>query len=210
MYKAIFYDLDNTLYDQKYDILQRIKYCCEKYSLSNEIELYWFNEWLDNGPLKTNIIDKIINKFQLSIDKKQLIQDYRTHKTSLTLDKNVKIMLENLKQDGVIQIIITNGNPEIQEAKIKALALHEIVDEYVCATGEYAKPSTYWYTYFINKYLLNINECVSVGDWFALEGVAAEKINMDFIYIQEGIQEKINKNLKKVANILEFRKVLYE
>ncbi len=203
MYKAIFYDLDNTLYDQTEDIKQRIYFCTNKYNLNNKIAAYWLKEWLDGGPLKNNLIDNLVIKYNLDLNKNELIDSFKTYKTELILDVNIKRMLLNFKSNGIYQFIVTNGNQNMQEHKIRTLGLDKIVNEYKCAIPPYTKPSPYWYDYLMKKYGLSHDDCISVGDWYASEGMAAKNLNIKFLYLQNKIfKEKVlGKEIKKIKSI---------
>lgn len=210
MYKAIFYDLDNTLYNQFDDIQQRINFCCKKYNLNTDIANFWKNEWLDSGILKTDIIDKIINKFKIQTQKDLIIQCYRNYKTNIMLDKEIKSMLLEFKKQNILQFLITNGNRTTQTNKIKSLELHTIMNEVVIPTKEYQKPSNYWFEKLMIKYNLKPEVCIAIGDWYASEGIAAEKSKIKFLYLKNKIiTETIGKKMNNVDNILVLKKEVF-
>ncbi|WNC32644.1 MULTISPECIES: HAD family hydrolase [unclassified Thermosynechococcus] len=186
--KAIFYDLDNTLYPQIIDVEQRIDFCVSYFELkdASQVKSFWLNEWLDNGPTKTNIIDNVIKEFSLSITKHDLIHAYRNYNTSLTIEPEINNLLRYNRHQGIRQFLITNGNYETQAQKIKELQLETIMDEIFIATGSHAKPSPFAFLSLLKKYNLQPHECMSVGDWYHVDGVASISAGINFIHLEGG------------------------
>jgi len=204
--EAIFYDLDNTLYPQSEDIAQRIDHCVKTFSLGDPVAIksFWINEWLKNGPAKGDIIDKVIKKFSLGTDKEKLLKAYRSCVTSLSLGDEVRDFLIRNKNGGIKQFLITNGNPETQSKKIDSLRLKTIFDEIVVATGEHSKPSSFWFVELINKYEVDPSSSLSIGDWYAVDGIASESAGISFLYMEGGpVKEKAPQGARRIKKITE-------
>jgi|FaiFalFF_MnMetaG_3_1042247.scaffolds.fasta_scaffold26674_2 putative hydrolase of the HAD superfamily len=206
--RAIFYDLDNTLYPQIVDVEQRIDYCIKKFKFHNgdSIKKFWMEEWIINGPKKNNLIDKVIEKFNLNINKEQILNAYRTYRTRLSLCKEVVELLKEIKDQGILQFVITNGNPIIQQNKIDALQLNYFFNEIIIAEGRYAKPSSYWFNKLMKKYNVKPNDCISIGDWYNIDGIASQSAGISFIYIEGGpIIEEVPSYIVKIKKLVEIK-----
>lgn len=202
--RAIFYDLDNTLYPQILDVRQRVSACARRFFPNNsyEVENFWLKEWQNNGP-KKNLIDIICKTFKCRFDKEDIINFYRSYKTDIRLQDEVANLLIKFKSLGIKQFVITNGIKESQEYKIKKLELYKLIDDYVVTEGEYRKPSPYYFVKFLEKYKLNGLEAVSIGDWYEVDGVASQSAGIEFIYLRGGpIVEKIPENVRQIDNLL--------
>lgn len=208
--KAIFYDLDNTLYPQINDVTQRIDYCIKEFFLPNpdDIRRVWIDEWLKNGPLMHNLLDKISEKFSLGVNKEELLSAYRACNTNLYLEEDARRLLLKVKGKGIKQFLITNGYPQTQLNKIRSLRLEELFDEAIVATGEYSKPSDYWFKKLLKKHNLAPEESLSVGDWYMVDGLASISAGIPFLHIGGGpVEEDIPPyicRLNKLKNIEEY------
>lgn len=208
--KAIFYDLDNTLYPQIEDVKQRINACVTKFFSTNreEVKNFWVKEWLDNGP-KKKIIDIIYEKYKPNNNIEDIINYYRSIKTDLTLDKDVESFLKLVKEKGIKQFVITNGDKNTQLYKINRLRLRDFMDEIIVAEKDLQKPSPYYFSLLLNKYDLKAGDCVSVGDWYEVDGIASEKAGIYFVYIEGGpITEELPLGVPKIRNITDLKEII--
>ena len=208
--KAVFYDLDNTLYPQIMDVRQRVEHCIREY-LDGDLECikkFWVNEWLDNGLNKSDIIDRVIQKFPSSVKKEEIISAYRSCQTTLHMETDILRTLRKIKKREIKQFIITNGCPEVQLCKINALGIKDIFNDIVTATGAYAKPSPYWYEKLLQKYNLTPEKCLSIGDWYEIDGTGAIAVGIQFIKVNSGpVKENIpakTRCINKLAEIEEY------
>jgi FMN phosphatase YigB (HAD superfamily) len=200
--KAVFYDLDNTIYPQITDMEQRINYCIKTYSLPKKIKPFWIKEWLDNGPIKDGLIDVVLEKFSIGISKKKLLSAFRACQTDLCLEKEVRDYLVTIKNRGIKQFLITNGIPKTQLKKIQSLNLREFIDEIIVATGKYSKPSNYWFKKMLVRYRLDPKECLSVGDWYAVDGIASISAAISFLHVKGGpIIEYIPRQVHSITRL---------
>jgi len=63
----------------------------------------------------------------------ELLHVYRTHRPLLTLSRETVSVLARLRADGWRLVILTNGPPAVQRAKVQALGLSRLVDHVVYA-----------------------------------------------------------------------------
>lgn len=210
--KAVFYDLDNTLYPQKQDIIQRIEHCLNLFSVKNkgQIKKFWLKEWENDGPKKNDIIDRVIKEFSLKIDKELLLQEFRSFRTKIKLEPSVHCLLLDLKKMGIKQFLITNGNYTTQWNKIEELGLNKIFDELVIATGETAKPSDFWFKYYLNKYKLKPEETLMVGDWYEVDGIPAKVLGIKYLHLLKGIvKESLPPDIDVIYELEEIRRFIF-
>ena len=211
---AIFYDLDNTLYAQIMDVEQRINYCIKKFPFpdAESIKRFWKKEWLKNAHKKNELIDSIIEKFSLNLNKEEVIYAYRTCRTNLFLAEEIVALLKRIRNQEIKQFVITNGNSLIQSNKIDSLQLNRYFDEIIIAIDEYAKPSVYWFNELISTYKLKPKECISVGDRYAIDGLASQSAEIAFIYKDGGlIKESVPDHIKRIRDLTEIEEyICYE
>ena len=162
---AVFYDLDNTLYRQIEDVRQRIEHCASEFRLpeAGEILSFWLKEWSEKGPAEQNYIDRVIERFSLTVDREAMIEEYRSCLTTLSLDEQVYDFLAMVRERGIKQFLITNGRTQTQIRKIESLGVRELFDDVAVASGQYAKPSSYWFTALLQRHGLGPSRCISVG-----------------------------------------------
>ena len=205
--QAVFYDLDNTLYPQIADIEQRVDYCVTKYAPENcrvALKSYWLQEWTDNGPKKTGIIDDIVNRFPLSGDTLEIIETYRSVQTSLHISPDIQDILKRIDDLGILQFLITNGHKSVQKQKIASLGIADFFEDIRIAEGEYAKPSPAHFNELIQKYDLEPVHCMSVGDWYTVDGISAIRSGIPFVYLRGGpITEIIPPQIRIINTLLE-------
>ena len=123
--EMIFIDLDNTLYDQgqylKFVFRRISKIIEEEFKISSsEIYNYLFN-LVKEKTLRYPIFDSLTSRFDLGISPGELVKMYRT--LSMEYLERGKITLYKSALDFIIKnkeriVVYTEGNREIQEAKI--------------------------------------------------------------------------------------------
>ena len=99
---------------------------------------------------------------------KRCIEIYRNHFPDIKLDKETEETLVSLKEKGYKLGIITDGRPEGQRNKIKALGLDKIMD-YIIVTDElggeaFRKPNPKAFEIMRKKLRVEFNEMMYVGD----------------------------------------------
>lgn len=195
------------------DVEQRVDYCLTTYKSENknDIKTLWIDEWLDNGPLKKDIIDKILLKYPHFARKEDIIETYRSVNTKLHLFFGVQNLLKSTHEKGVLQFLITNGNQVVQKQKISSLNISNCFEDIIIATGDYAKPSPECYLKLLAKYNICPKKCISVGDWYAIDGIVSAYCGIPFIYLKGGpITENVPNFIKKIESIIEIEEIIQE
>jgi len=201
--------MDNTMYPQIMDVEQRIDYCIAKYCFPKYVKPVWMDGWSQNGPMKRDLLNRIIRKFSLNVAEKDLVTAYRACKTNLLLHREASEFLLIVRKKGIKQFVITNGIPKVQMIKANSLHLDGLVDEIVVATEAFAKPCDYWFRALLRKYRLCAGECLSVGDWYAVDGVASSAAGIFFVYMDGGpVVEDLPSWVPRVSRLSELSRYL--
>ena len=148
--KVVVFDLDDTLY-KEIDFLKSAYR--EIVATIGPPEAYAF--MLKCYRAGENAFERVIEQYNLSYTKDQLLDRYRNHKPSITLDDSTVSTLDNFKADGVRLCLLTDGRSITQRNKIDALGLGRWIEPDDILISEefgYGKPDERCYQYFINRY----------------------------------------------------------
>ena len=184
--KAVVFDLDDTLYSEK-------KYVKSGYKAVSEILLEVKNAeaklWKAFKEKKPAIDELLLSEGIYSNELKQKCPEaYRYHQPDIHLYDYVAEMLLQLRQQGFLLGIITDGRPEGQRAKIKALELERVFDHIIVTDElggvEYRKPNEK--SFVLMRDLLGIEyvEMCYVGDNVNKDFIAPEKLGMKSIWFR--------------------------
>jgi putative hydrolase of the HAD superfamily len=167
--KAIIFDLDDTLYNEKEFVHgafdEVAEYLGLKYNISRNLLL---NEMIDilldvgRGKIFNLICEK--HGIKESID--TLVNIYRNSKPNIKLYPDSIEILSKAKNKYKLGLI-TDGLSKVQWNKIKILNLDKYFDQ-IIVTDDFGKdcwkPNTFAYNAMINNLKLKANECIYVGD----------------------------------------------
>ncbi|HDY66205.1 MAG: HAD-IA family hydrolase [Candidatus Scalindua sediminis] len=181
--KAIIFDLDDTLYDcsgtlvlksrkRAAKIISGAINCSEKEALELQLKL---EEKL--GP-KTDIYREIANLYNLS-DKfyKEVSKTVDAlNIKDITLFPDVTASISKLKRDGYKLILVTAGDRDLQERKIKALGLERAFDEIIITNNSSGKEKCF--REVLIKYDLKSEQVFCVGDKIKDEIEVGENMGM--------------------------------
>lgn len=131
-YSVIGFDMDGTLYDEKLFIEQVYQKIARHFAnfltvnLYNEIYGWLLNRWIEKGSSYPYIFSEAMEKF-IGVSNPTIIQDclniYRNLKPNLSLNNNIKELLNNLLEQKKEIFLITDGNSRLQRAKFESLQL---------------------------------------------------------------------------------------
>jgi len=221
MLKAIFFDLDYTLYDQQQylrgafaDVTQAIANEChfDHESLYKSLLATWervgtdygylFNDWLDQHGLSTQAyIKRCIKVF------------HAYQPQSLTLYPGVEQLLADLKKSYLVGLI-TDGDPCMQQSKIIALDLEEPFDLIVYA-GQLSlrKPDPRIFRHALSEARLTASEAMHVGDHPVKDIIGAQRAGMPAVRVMTGEfsrlpDDPLYRPVCRLARVNELPKVL--
>ncbi|KOC31910.1 HAD family hydrolase [Clostridium botulinum] len=223
MIKALIFDLDDTLYNERNYVFGAFKEVCKylsyKYSL-NELQLYDDILNVFNKEGRGKIFNIICDRYNLNEDIKKLVHIYRNSKPKLDLYDDAKKILEWCRNSGFKLGIITDGCSKVQWNKIKSLKLENIVDKIIVTDDfgkEYWKPHKRSYVE-ISKYLnVEYKECAYIGDNSNKDFVGCKELGINTVRIirKQGdhMQTFLSKEYeadKNINNLTEIKEIIKE
>lgn len=209
MYKAIFLDLDDTLWDCKQnaldaflevyntfklsDIFQSFDHFCQLYYPNNDALWQAYSEGrIDKSTLNTTRFRYPFH--QVGFRDNHFIDSFRDTYLALVPTKSKLIdgaieLLEYLKAKYPLYII-SNGFTETQYTKIKSGGLEGYFQEiFLSDEIGYHKPSKEIFEFVLNKTKVNVKEALMIGDNIATDIIGAQKVMMDQIYFNPDKKE---------------------
>ena len=203
--KGVIFDLDDTLYSEK-EYIRSGYYAVSEYLGGGYAEKLW-SYFLSGLPA----IDELLKELRKTDEKEQVLQVYRTHTPSVRLYPGVKEMLTDLRNSGKKIGIITDGRPEGQHAKIRALCLDELVDDIVITDElggtQFRKPCDIAFRILQNRWRLPASQMVYIGDNPAKDFQAPQQLGMKSLWFKntDGLYkgECIKNPLYGIRNIME-------
>ena len=147
--KVVVFDLDDTLY-KEIDFLKsgyrKVAELVEKrfYLKANDV-YYNLLSWYTRGE---NAFEKLNETYGICNPIKEYLDIYRYHQPNIALSENIKAVVKELKESGVLMGIITDGREETQKNKIEALGLSEWISPDLIMINEeqkYFKPNHWSY-----------------------------------------------------------------
>lgn len=178
--ETVIFDLDDTLYSEKEYVWSGYKKIAEKFCEA-EIEDELWSAFLKHEPA----IDVVLEKHGLSDRKAEVLSIYRNQNPDIHLYPGVAEMLERIAQDLKIAIV-TDGRPEGQRAKIRALGLENIPFIITDDLGgmEYRKPCDRAFKLMLKELNTPPEHAAYIGDNIHKDFIAPEKLGMRCIWFK--------------------------
>lgn len=178
--KAIIFDLDDTLYGEKQYVRSGYQAIADTLPQIKEMEQKLWRAFEQ----KKSAIDEVLCAEGIYTEerKQQCLSVYRFHQPKIHFYDGALELLGTLRADGYKLGIITDGRPEGQRAKIKALGLDELVD-YIIVTDElggveYRKPNKAAFEKMQEALGVAFEEMCYVGDNIKKDFIAPEILKM--------------------------------
>ncbi len=184
--KAIVFDLDDTLYGEKEYVKSGYKAVAEMLPQIEDAESKLFKAFEQ----KKSAIDEILVSEGVYSDelKHKCLEAYRHHQPNIRLHDGVAEMLMQLRKQSFLLGIVTDGRPEGQRAKIKAMVLEQYVDHIIVTDelggAEYRKPNEKAFVLMKEQLGVEYSEMCYVGDNTKKDFVAPEKLGMKSIWFR--------------------------
>ena len=182
--EAVIFDLDDTLYSEKDYVRSGYSAVAELlFEVDNVEEKLWSAFEEGKPAINTVLLDEGIYTEEL---KDKCLEAYRSHLPNIKLYVGVVEMLTSLRSKGIKLGIITDGRPEGQRNKIKALGLEEIVDE-IIITDElggtsFRKPNDISFRIMQRRLGVPFERMIYVGDNAAKDHVAPRQLSMQTVW----------------------------
>ena len=183
---AVIFDLDDTLYSEKKYVKSGFKTVAELLPQIEDAEKKLWKAFENGQPaIDTVLKDEGCYTEEL---KDICLNAYRNHKPIIYLYDGVKELLEELRVKGVKTGIITDGRPEGQKAKIKALGLEPLVDEIIITDdlgGEkFRKPCDIAFRIMQRRLNVNFENMVYVADNPEKDFLAPKTLGMQSLFFK--------------------------
>lgn len=199
MIKAIIFDLDDTLYDEKQFVDGGFKAVSQHLSSADHIpyskvyRLLW-KTLRENG--RGIIFDSVLKDLDLynKTKVKKLIRIYRAHLPNLVLYPEVMKVLISLKIKNYKLGLITDGNVYVQRRKVKVLGIEKFFQAMVFSNiygpGK-QKPCRFPYEKVLQRISTAARNSIYIGDNPYKDFITAKKLGMHTIRVGRGQYEDI-------------------
>lgn len=182
---AVIFDLDDTLYSEKEYVRSGFHEAAKLLAMIPDAEQKLWRAFEDHR----HAIDAVLEDEGICSEelKQQCLAAYRQQeKPEIHLYEGAAKLLSALRNDGKKLGIITDGRPEGQHSKIRALNLDTFVDE-IIVTDElggilFRKPCEKAYRLMSKKLSLPFRQMAYVGDNRTKDFIAPEKLRMKSIW----------------------------
>jgi len=217
--EAIFFDLDDTLYDATTYFSSAFKqvasYLSCHFLLSESLILdtLW-NIFYQRGSLYSKLFDDTLATLQLQPNKslvRKLVGLFHEAPTSLIrLYEDVREILPRLAMKYKLGLI-TNGNAKMQRRKVAALGLEKLMTVIIYSDDiKSPKPGTYAYEYALKTAIVSPQESLYVGDNPYVDFIGAKRVGMHTIRILRGEFALIQTNCEYIdAKVNNFYELVY-
>ncbi len=167
--KAVVFDLDNTLYDEKEYYRLAIENFAEEFGLEKKDMLEVLPVAYESGG---DILGRILSMAGLDISwQERFFQTYCDVKGDLRVRDEVRDVLKRIRDAGKKLFLLTNGVVRAQKRKVELLGLEALFDDVVFARERgREKPECDGLLYLGNKWKIAMEEMMVVGDDVRLDG----------------------------------------
>lgn len=184
--QAVIFDLDDTLYSEKEYVRSGYRAIAEHFPMVERMEEKLWAAFQEKKPA----IDEVLSSEGLFTEEtKQLcLSVYRSHEPDIHFYEGARELLLELRSRGYRIGIITDGRPEGQRAKIRALHLEELVD-HIIVTDElggvaYRKPNSAAFVRMKGSLGIAYDRMCYVGDNIQKDFIAPEALGMRCIWVR--------------------------
>lgn len=188
-FQGIIFDLDDTLYSEKEYVRSGYRVIAEAYPQIDNMEKKLWRAFLK----KKQAIDVVLNAENMISEKDNCIRLYRQHTPQIVLYSGVDGMLKDIMNQKKKLGLITDGRPEGQRAKIKALRLERFFSNIIITDElggiEYRKPNETAFCIMQKEIDVPFEKMVYIGDNINKDFKAPERLGMGCIWFnnQEGL-----------------------
>lgn len=182
--KAVVFDLDDTLYSEKEYVKSGYFAVSQMLPQIKNAEAKLWKLFED----KKSAIDELLISEGIYSDelKQKCLETYRCHLPAIHLYDGVVEILAQLRKRGLLLGIITDGRPEGQWAKIRALKLTPYINHIIVTDElggvEYRKPNKKAFVLLKELFNVRFAEMCYVGDNIRKDFIPCEQLNIKPIY----------------------------
>ena len=178
--QGIILDLDDTLYSEKEYIRSGFRAVSDYLGGGMEETLFRFFQE------KKPALDEVLRLMGREEEKEKVLSVYREHLPDIHLYPGVPEMIAEWKEKGIRVGIITDGRPEGQRAKLRALGLDGIVDDIIITDElggvQFRKPCDIAFRIIRERWRLPYSTLLYVGDNPAKDFQAPRQLGMKSVW----------------------------
>lgn len=185
-YKAVIFDLDDTLYSEKEYVWSGYREIGRYLTMVEDCEKKLWEAF----EKKEQAVDSVLQREGIYCEeiKAECLERYRRQNPNLHFYPGIKELLAELRQKGKKLGVLTDGRPEGQRKKIKSLQLERYVDAIVI-TDElggalYRKPCEAGFLEICRRLDVPTSSAVYIGDNLQKDWNGARKAGLDFIWFR--------------------------
>lgn len=204
---GVIFDLDDTLYSEKKYVRSGYKKIAEYLGKDDAADKLW--EYFESGKPSIDEYLAVIGE----LDKKtECLRIYREQMPQIELYEGVIELIQDLKVKGVKVGIITDGRPEGQRNKVKALGLDKLIDDIIITDElggiQFRKPCDIAFRIMQRRWGLPFEQMVYVGDNAEKDFQAPKQLGMNTLYFknEDGLyftDEAVGiETIKKISDIV--------
>ena len=184
--KIVIFDLDDTLYSEKEYVRSGYAEIACKFKKIDAMEDKLWTAFV-NKRLAINYV--LEQEGLLSIDNvNYCLNIYRNHQPKISLYPDAEKLIALIKENGVRLGMITDGRPEGQRAKIKALSVEQYFEKIIITDElggiEFRKPNTVAFEKMQDYFDVPYEAMVYVGDNLQKDFKAPKVLGMNCVYFK--------------------------
>lgn len=192
--ELVIFDLDDTLYSEKEYVKSGYNKIAQAFPQVKDMAGKLWTAFLEGKKAIDEVLraERLLTKENLE----KCLNIYRFQAPNIQLYDGVVEMLERFKASGKKLGLITDGRPEGQRAKIKALGIEKLFDSIIITDelggAEYRKPCEKAFILTSERLGVSLEKCAYIGDNVNKDFIAPKKLGMKSIHFQnkEGIYYK--------------------
>ena len=204
--KALLFDLDDTLYDEKQFVQSGFIIVAEfiecKFKINKENFYKILIDIFNNGS-RGNIFNLALERVNVAYEEdiiQSMVKIYRGHNPKIRLAEDIKSLIIKLKEIYSLGIV-TDGYFEVQKKKVQALKLEELFDSIIYTDKygrEYWKPNVLGYKLALEELGDILPEgTVYIGDNPHKDFIGAKKVGITTVRVLYRNREYSNVRLNK-------------
>lgn len=181
--KGVIFDLDDTLYSEKQYVrsgFQKIEAYLGRNDAAEKLWCYFEKRKV--------AIDEYLAEIGEETKKAECLRIYREQMPDITLYEGAAELIQDLKAKGIHVGIITDGRPEGQRKKLKALGLDSMIDDIIITDElggvQFRKPCDIAFRIMQNRWRIPYEQIIYVGDNPAKDFQACKQLGMRWRYVK--------------------------
>ncbi len=181
--RGVIFDLDDTLYSECDYIRSGYKKIGDYLQREDAEKKMW--DYFKKG---LPAIDAYLNQIGMGEKKEECLAIYRNQIPNIKLYPEMKNLIHRLKIKNIKVGIITDGRPEGQRNKLRALGLNDMVDDIIITDElggvQFRKPNDISFRIIQNRWKIPFEELMYVGDNPDKDFQAAKQLGIRELYFQ--------------------------